>query len=347
PSSVHFHGSRARREFQLATETLAAFIGAEAGQIFLTSGGTEANNWALWGSVRQGEPNHVIVSSVEHHSVLEPARALADRGVEVTFARADSEGRVDPEEIAAAIGPSTRLVSVMLVNNQVGTIQPIARIARAARDKGVPVHCDAVQAGPVLPIDVERLGVDMLSLSAHKIGGPTGCGLLYVRTGTPLQPLIRGGHQQSKKRAGTVPVALAAGFAEAARLTAEGLLRSARRMRQLRDRLEQGLRGVPEVVVNTPSAGSAPHILNVSVSGLLGELVVAGLDQCGISVSAGSACTAGQTGPSHVLSAMGADEARALGAVRFSLGHETTEEEIDACVAAFADVVQQVKRMGG
>lgn len=356
PSSVHGPGRRARVAVERARECVAAVLGAEPGEVVFTSGGTEADNAAIRGALtgaalrETGRPG-LVTSAVEHEAVLQTAEALHEAGHPVAVLAPDAEGRLEPEAVAAAVTEETGLVSAMLVNNEVGTVNPVAEIAAVARARGARVHTDAVQAAGLLPLGVDALGVDLLSLSAHKVGGPKGAGALYVRAGTPFAPSQTGGAQERRRRGGTENVAAIVGFAEALALAEAEREGHAARLRTLRadlaDRVRQ--RFGDGVRVNTPADQAAPHVLNVSfrpgaAGPLDGEMLLVGLDLEGVHVSAGSACTSGALEPSHVLLALGVDRETAGATVRFSLGRGTTPEDVEAAAAALERVVG---RMGG
>jgi cysteine desulfurase len=327
-SSIHQHGLEAKERLEMARQQVAAFIGASAGEIVFTSSGTEANNAALWGLFQSSGKKHLVVSAIEHPSVLECARGLRRFGVEIAEAPVDAYGRVDPEQVRRLIRPDTFLVSIMLASNLVGTIQPIEQISAITRQLEVPLHVDAVQAAGHLPLEVERLGADLLTISAHKIYGPKGAAALYVRRGLAWEPLLRGGHHENRRRAGTVNLPAVAGFGEACRLAAEELEERCRHDAFLRDLLQQGLEKLGVRILGHPTL-RVPHILCACFCGWLGEMVLLELDRQGIRVSTGSACTSGQASSAYVLEAMGLSEEEAASAVRFSLGRENTPEHIE------------------
>lgn len=332
PSSQHALGREAGAALNRARRTCAAAIGAKPEEIFFTSGGTEADNWALRGAVEALRGRHVIVSAVEHHAVLHVCERLEKNGVRVTYLPVDAEGRVDPMSLRDAITADTALVSVMTANNEVGTVQPIAALCEIAHAQGALFHTDAVQAAGSLPLDMAALPVDMLSISGHKLHAPKGVGLLYVRQGTPLSPLIAGGEQEKGQRGGTENLASIVGLARALTLAAEELPGRTARVAALRDRLRAGLAALPGARVNSPAEGCLPGILNIGFEGMDGGLLATRLDIRGLAVSTGSACMAGSPEPSHVLLAMGRSEAQAREAVRFSLGDENTEEEVEEAI---------------
>jgi cysteine desulfurase len=348
PSSIHKVGQQAKRALEQARETVASCLGADPREICFTSGGTESNNLALKGvahaSGRAGR--HLVTSAVEHHAVLNCCKYLEGEGYDVTYVPVDSSGVIDLAALGRAVRSDTVLISVMLVNNEVGTIQPLAEIAEMARARGVPLHTDAVQAVGRVPVDVRKLGVDLLTLSGHKLSGPKGIGALYVRTGTRIDPLIHGGHHENNRRAGTESVPSAVGLAKAFDLATKEMPQSPDRLRTLRDRLEQGIRKrLADARVNGNPEQRAPHILSMSFAGVEAESLLLTLDLQGIAVSAGSACTSGAVGPSHVLRAMGADLTQAQGSLRFSLGPDNTEEEIEFVIETVDSTVRRLRQV--
>ncbi|MFS8639768.1 MAG: cysteine desulfurase [Symbiobacteriaceae bacterium] len=347
PSSLHYAGRAARAVVDRARSQVAALLGCRPRDIIFTGSGSEADNLALKGVAwaYRDRGRHIVTTAVEHQAVLRACAALERDGFEVTYVPVDASGRVDPDDVARALRPDTILVSVMLVNNEVGTVQPVAEIARYARERGVLVHTDAVQAAGVLPIDVDELGVDLLSLSAHKMGGPKGVGALFVRPGTQLLPLVDGGGQERRLRAGTENTPAIAGFGLAAELAAAERAGRAARLRRLRDRLESGiLDRVPGARVHGAGVQRAPHITNVLLPGITADTLLIQLDLAGVAASSGSACSAGSPEPSHVLQAMGLSEEEAFASVRFSMGAETTEEDIDHVVELLPGAVERARR---
>ncbi len=346
PSSVHWSGRRAKQGLEEARERVAAFLHARPAEILFTSGGTESNNLALQGVVAatQGRNVHVITTVIEHSSVLEPLRRLAEKGISVTTLPVDQEGRVNVEELRAAMQPQTRLISIGLANNEIGTIQPIAELSRVVKEHGALFHVDAVQAVGKLPLEVHQLGVDLLSLSAHKMYGPKGIGALYVRKGAALQPLMLGGAQEREKRPGTENVAATVGFGLAATLAAQELESTAAHCLQLTQQLWMGLQAaIPDVTLNGSLRHRLANTLNVGFAGASGEGLLMGLDLAGIAVSTGSACAAGSIEPSHVLLALGREETAAKSALRFSVGKYTTPQEIEHVLTVLPGVVERVR----
>ncbi|TMB41943.1 MAG: cysteine desulfurase [Deltaproteobacteria bacterium] len=343
PSSAHREGARARGAVEAARAEVAALIGAGPAEIVFTSGATEANNLALRGVVRA--PAGLVTTAIEHASVLETARALAAEGVRLTVVPVDGDGRVAADDVVAACAPGTALASVGLANGEVGSVAPVAAIAGGLRGSGVRLHTDAAQAAGRMPIDVRALGVDLLSLSAHKLGGPAGVGALWVRRDVGLRSQMTGGPQERGQRAGTENVAGIVAFAEAARLARRDLAVAAAHCARLVDRLWSGLRAsMPGVQLNGPAAPPRlPNTLNLTFPGCSGDSLVVLLDLAGIAVSAGSACAAGAAEPSHVLAAMGRDRETARSGLRLSVGPATTDADIDRVLAVLPDLVAQVR----
>lgn len=350
PSSGHAFGREARAAVDAARREVAGLIGAGAEEVIFTSGGTEANNLALKGFAeangRRG--NHLITTAVEHHSVLESCHYLARRGFEVTFLPVDKHGRVDPDDVREAVTPETILISVMHANNEVGTVQPVAEIAGIARRRGVCLHVDAVQSAGVLQFSVREIGADLVSFSAHKMYGPKGVGALYVRQGVRLQPVMNGGGQEERRRAGTKDVAGIVGFARALRLAAEEGVERRERLTQLR---EQFLRGVTSrlegVWLNGHPVLRLPGNLHLGFEGVEGSVLVHNLDLRGIAASTGSACSFGKPQPSHVLTAMGLSRREAYSGVRFTLGRATTAAEIGRTVEVLCREAARLRSAAG
>ena len=336
-SSIHQFGQEARGELDRARRSVAAMLGAKAEEIVFTSGGTEADNMAIFGA-----GGHVITTTVEHPAVLQAAAQLPS----ATFVPVDSRGIVDPEAVRAAIRPDTKLISVMHVNNELGVIQPVREIARIARDAGVLFHSYGVQAAGKIPLDVGELGVDLYSISAHKIYGPKGMGALYIRKGVDVRPLLFGGPHERKMRAGTENVAGAAGFGRAAEWVIEESAAEAARQAVLRDRLEQGiLARVAGAHVNGADAPRAGNTSNIRFDGIDSEPLLIALDLKGFAVSSGSACSSGATEPSHVLAAIGLSREQARSSVRLSLGRSNTQEQVDALIDAVVQVVSRLRKL--
>jgi cysteine desulfurase len=347
-SSIHSSGQRGRSAVDAARDSVAALIGAKAAEVVFTSGGTEADNLALFGSVMASNQarKHVITTAIEHHAVLNAAQALEKQGIDVTYVSVGNDGVVDPQDIRRELRPETILISVMHANNELGTIQPIEEIGRIAAEADVYFHCDAVQSAGKVPLDVNRLGVDLLSVSAHKIYGPKGVGALYVRSGTPLEPQFHGGHHERDRRPGTENVPGIVGFGKAAELARMNCEIDAARVAVFRDRLEEMLTGLlGSVRVNGDRSRRTANTTNLAFAGAGGEALVIALDLQGISCATGAACSSGAVEPSHVLLAIGlsADEARS--SLRFSLGRATTSDEVDRAIAIIPATVERLRAL--
>ena len=346
-ASIHGTGREAHRALDRARKQVAAVLGAQPQEVYFTSGGSESDNWAVKGVAwaARGRGKHVITSAVEHHAVLNACAWLEGMGFEVTRLPVDALGRVDPDSVARALRPDTVLISVMTANNEIGTLQPIREIGEIARSRGVPFHTDAVQAAGHIPVNVEELQVDLLSLSAHKFHGPKGVGILYVRRGTKLDSLIHGGAQERGLRAGTPNVPGAVGLAKALELAAASLPESADRVRALRDQLIREIRArIPDAVLNGDPERRLPGNVHFSFPGVDGEALLLRLDLAGIACSGGSACTSGAQEPSHVLAAIGQAPELAKGGLRMTLGEENTPEEIKEVLRVLPEIVQDLKR---
>ena len=350
PSSVYGVGRDAKKGLEEARERVAAAVGAGPGEIVFTAGGTEADNLALKGGAfrarsMRANGNHVITTAVEHHAVLHAAEWLEKQGFRVTFLPVDAAGVVDLDALAAALGPETVLVSIMLANNEVGTIQPVEEALRITRERSRALfHTDAVQALGKVPLNLEKLPVDMASFAAHKIGGPKGTGVLYVRRKTALEPLLHGGGQERDLRSGTPNVAGIVGMAAAAEIAAGEVVEEAARLARLRDRLQAGLVGtIAGVKVNGAGGPRVAGTVNVCIDGVEGESLLLMLDARGIAASSGSACTSGSLEPSHVLMAMGVRPELAHGSLRLSLGRATTDEDVDAVLEVLPAVVDRLR----
>jgi len=344
PSSTHAHGRSARAALDTARADVARVLGAKPREIVFTGGGSEADVLAIVGAAkaRAADGKHVITATFEHHAVLHAFDVLEAEGWSVTRLPVDADGLVEPSAVAAALRPDTTLVSIMLGNNEIGTVQAIADIAALARAVGALVHTDAVQTAGYLDLDVERLGVDLLAISAHKFNGPKGVGVLYVRSGTPVTAQIVGGGQEHGLRSGTENLAGVAGLARALTLAEAERPAVAARVGALRDRLEAAiLAGVDGAIVLGAKATRLPHILSVGFPNQPSDALLMALDLEGVSASAGSACAAGSLEPSHVVAAIGVPPAYATGVLRFSLGRATTESEVDAAAAIVCRVVRQ------
>ena len=348
PSSFHQFGQEAKRGMEEAREKVAHCIHSNPSEIVFTGGGTAANNLAIKGIVHahRKKGNHIITPSIEHLAVLNPCKLLEQQGYQVTYLSVDRYGMVDPDDVKSAIRPDTILITVMHANNEVGTIQPIGEISEIARNHAVPFHTDAIQSLGKIPVDVKDLGVDLLSISAHKICGPKGVGALYIRKGIELEPLLHGGHHEMNRRAGTENVPAIVGFGRAAELSQIELEDRSRieATETLRDyfleRIRQDLR---DVRLNGHPVKRLPNTLNVSFEFISGESLAINLDLHGIAVAIGSACTSGAIHPSHVLQAMGVPPALAQGSLRFSLGRGTTRDEVDLTVEALRAIVDRLR----
>jgi cysteine desulfurase len=357
-ASIHSFGQKARAAVESAREAVAALVGARAQEIVFTSGGTESDNHAIFGmaepllAMRSSSASladfspHIVTTAIEHEAVLNTCQALEKQGVAVTYLAVDGAGRVDPEAVRRALRPETALITVMHANNELGTIQPLEEIGKIAAEADVHFHTDAVQSAGKIPVDVERLGVDLLSLSGHKFYAPKGVGALYIRRGTRLRQLLYGGRHQHGFRPGTENVPGIVGLGKAAELARASLAEDARRVGALRDRLERGLlERVPHARVNGGGAARTPNTTNILFPGVEGEALVIALDLKGLACSTGAACSSGAVEPSHVLTAIGlpAEEARA--SLRFSLGRHTTEAEVDFALDVVPAAVAQLREL--
>ncbi len=357
PSSIHSFGQEAKTAIEEAREKIASSLNCSSSEVFFTGSATEANNIAILGIVRaakrQGIKNpHIIVSQIEHHAVLEPCRQLEKEGAETTYLPVDKKGLVNLSDIKKAIKKNTVLISVMYANNEIGSIQPIGQISQligqAEHSIGHKIyfHTDAVQAFNYLNCDVKKLGVDLLTLSGHKIYGPKGIGALYVRQNTPLEPVIFGGGQEQGLRPGTENTASIIGFAEAVQIAAQEREKEAKRIKPLRDKLIKGLlQKIPGAKLNGPQESRLPNNVNVSIPGIEGESMLISLDQEGIAASTGSACSSRSLRPSHVLLAIGLTPEQAHGSLRFSLGKYTTRQDIEKVLAVLPKIVKRLREI--
>jgi cysteine desulfurase len=346
-SSVHLFGQEARAVVEDARRSVAELLGADTREIVFTSGGTESDNAALWGIFRSGgrPGNHIITTKIEHPAILATCKALENSGAEVTLVPVDSSGCVDPKAIEAVIREGTILISVMHANNETGVIQPIEEISEISRKRGIPLHTDAVQSVSKISTNVRDLNIDLLSMSGHKIHGPKGIGVLYIRKGTRIAPFMTGGAHERKRRAGTENVPAIAGLGAAARLARERLPEMQTRVSRLRERIEQyAMTRIPGTRVNGQGA-RLPNITNLSFDGLEGEAAVIALDLEGIAISTGSACASGSLEPSHVLIAMGLRPEIVQGSLRFSLCYHNTEQEIDKALQKLESVIQRLRKL--
>jgi len=342
-SSIHHHGQQTRAAVEDARESVAALLGCAASEIVFTSGGTEADNLALTGLT--GEGDHVITSSIEHSAVLQTCRHLEETGAELTVLPVDGRSLLDPADVRRALRPNTKLISIMMANNETGVLQPVEEIGKLAAEAGVCFHTDAVQAAGKVAIDVKRIGCHALSISGHKIHAPQGIGALYVKKGTRIQPLFHGGRHERSRRAGTENVPGIVGLGKAAEIAKQALDRGdTQKMAAMRDRLEQGiLAQVQEVGVNGEGATRVPNTTNLHFDHIEGEALVIALDLKGLAVSTGAACSSGAIEPSHVLIAMGLRPDQARASIRFSLGKQTTESDIDFALALVPERVARLR----
>jgi len=363
-SSIHTPGQRARAAVETAREQVAALIGARPQEIVFTSGGTESDNHAIFGVIaeRVGQvfppvasssltdsplaKPHIITTTIEHEAVLNACQALEKQGVRVTYLPVDREGVVDSESVRRAICPETALITIMHANNELGTVQPLEEIGRIAKEHKIYFHTDAVQSAGKIPIDVNDVNVDLLSLSGHKLYAPKGAGALYVRSGTHLRQLLYGGHHQRGFRPGTENVAGIVGLGKAVEIARNSLSNDAQRVASLRDKLERGLvERIPQVRVNGALAPRTPNTTNVMFAGIEGEALVIALDLKGLACSVGAACSSGAVEPSHVLTAIGLSQEEAKSSLRFSLGRHTTESEIDFALRVIPEAVAQLRAL--
>ena len=348
PSSIHGTGRDARRVVDAARRQVANAIGAQPQEIYYTAGGSESDNWAIKGAAfaRQAKGNHIITSAIEHHAVLHTCQWLEKRGFEVTYLPVDEFGRVSVSDVEKAITDKTILISIMAANNEIGTLQPIAEIGKIAKEKKILFHTDAVQAVGAIPIDVNELNVDMLSMSAHKFHGPKGIGALYIRKGVRVDTFMHGGAQERGQRAGTENLPGIVGMGKAIELATANLAENAERETRLRDRLIDGiLSTIPDTRLNGHRTQRLPNNVNISFRYVEGEALLLRLDLAGIAGSSGSACTSGSLDPSHVLLAIGLPHEIAHGSLRLSLGTETTDEEVDYVLEKLPEILSILRAM--
>jgi cysteine desulfurase len=342
-SSIHHHGQETRAAVEDARESVADLLGCSAAELVFTSGGTESDNLAIAGWIAAGD--HVITSSIEHHAVLHACKHLDKIGCEVTILPVDGRGLIDPSDVRRALRPNTKLISVMMANNETGVLQPVEEIGKIAAEANVLFHTDAVQAAAKVPIRVRQIGCDALSISGHKIHAPQGVGALYVKKGTRIQPLFHGGRHERSRRPGTENVPGIVGLGKAAEITKPSLDRGdGQKMAAMRDRLEQGILGqVQEAGVNGEGATRVPNTTNLHFDHIDGEAVVIALDLKGLAVSTGAACSSGAIEPSHVLIAMGLRAEQARASIRFSLGKQTTEADIDFALELVPETIARLR----
>ncbi len=348
-SSIHGEGREAKRAVENARRQVAKALNAAIPQeIYFTAGGSESDNWALKGAAFAHGSGHIITTAIEHHAVLHTCEWLEKQGFSVTYLPVDGFGRISAAQVERALRPDTFLVSVMSANNEVGTLEPIGEIGELCRSRGVLFHTDAVQAVGAIPLDVQAMHIDLLSLSGHKLCGPKGVGALYIRKGVKIEPLIHGGAQERGYRAGTENLSGIVGLGKAVEMAHASLSDHAARMTALRDRLIEGLTArVPGTHLNGHPTQRLPGNVNISFDGVEGEALLLRLDLVGVAASSGSACTSGALDPSHVLMALGLSEAAANGALRLTLGTETTPEEIDRVLDILPPIVDDLRRMTG
>jgi len=348
PSSLHYFGRQANNAVESAREIAAGFIGAKSEEIIFTSGGTESDNFALKGIAyaNSSKGRHIITSNIEHHAILESCQFLESNGFKVTYLPVQSNGILNPDEVKKSISKETILISVMHANNEIGSIQQINEIGKIAQENKIYFHTDAVQSFGHIPINVDELNIDMLSASAHKIYGPKGVGLLYLRKGTKIQPFLNGGSQEKKLRASTHNVPGIIGFGKAIELASKNMGKEILQLTNLRDKLINGvITNIENIKLNGDSKQRLPNNANFSIKFVEGEGMVLGLDLEGIAVSSGSACTSGSLEPSHVLRAIGRTADLAHGSVRFSFGKFNTMEEVDYALEKFIKIVARLRKM--
>lgn len=341
-SSIHHHGQETRAAVERGRELVAGLVGGRASEIVFTSGGTEADNLAIFGLAHPGD--HVITSTIEHHAVLNACKHLETDGCEVTYVPVDGRGLVDPADVRRAIRPNTKLITIMCANNETGVVQPVAEIGKIAAEADIYFHSDAVQAAGKIPINVDDIGCDLLTISGHKLHGPQGVGALYVRKGTQLEPMLYGGRHERSRRAGTENVPGIVGLGKAAELAISGFERGEdKTMASLRDRLERELLEIEGTGLNGEGAPRVPNTTNIYFDGIEGEALVIALDLKGLAVSTGAACSSGAIEPSHVLIAMGLRGERAKASIRFSLGKQNTAEDVDFALSLVAQTVARLR----
>jgi cysteine desulfurase len=340
-SSIHHHGQETRAAVERARESVAALLNCRAAEVVFTSGGTEADNLGIFGLARAGD--HIITSTVEHHAVLNSCKQLQSQGCEVTFVPVDGQGRIDPDDVSRALRPNTRLITVMMANNETGVLQPVEEIGKIASEADVYFHTDAVQAAGKVGIDTRKIACDLLSISGHKMHAQQGIGALFVRKGTILQPMLHGGSHERSRRAGTENVPAIVGLGKAAELARQS---NHAEMAKLRDQLQQGiLASVEASGINGGSAPRVPNTTNIYFDYLEGEALVIALDLKGLAVSTGAACSSGAIEPSHVLTAMGLSPDRARASIRFSLGKQNTAEDVKFALELVPSTVTRLREL--
>jgi len=348
PSSIHSFGQETRAAVEESRDKIASLISARSEEIVFTGGGTEADNFAIKGAAfaKEGKGDHIITTSIEHHAVMESCKFLERRGFRITYLPVGIDGLVDPQDVKKAITDRTILISVMHANNEVGTIEPLAEIGKIAREEGIYFHTDAVQTVGHIPVNVDELGIDLLAMSAHKLNGPKGVGALYIRKGIKLIPFIHGGEQERRRRAGTENVPAIVGFGKAAEIAQREMDGVAEHLIRLRGKLLQGMtERIEHIHLNGHPTQRLPNNVNVSIEFVEGESMLLNLDLEGIAASTGSACSSSSLEPSYVLLAMGFPQELAHGSLRFSLGRETTEEDIDRVLEVLPGIIARLRAM--
>ncbi len=348
PSSVHSFGREAKNAINNSRETVAKALGAKREEIYFTAGGTESDNWAIKGIAKsmKHKGNHIITTKIEHHAVLHTCETLAKEGYEITYLDVDADGLISLDDLKSAIKDTTILISIMFINNEIGTMQPIKEIGAIAKERGVLFHTDAVQAFGNTPINVDELGIDMLAVSSHKIYGPKGIGAMYIRKGIRIGSFIDGGAQERKRRAGTENVPAIVGFAKAVELAVEGLDAHIEKLTGLRDRLRDGIMSkIPYAKYNGHPTQRHPGNVNICFEFIEGESLLLSLDLVGVAASSGSACTSGSLDPSHVLMAIGLTHEIAHGSLRLTVGDFTTEEDVDYVAEQLVGIVDRLRQM--
>lgn len=349
PSSIHHYGRDAKKAVEAAREQVALLLGAKTQEIYFTAGGTESDNWALKSVAKdlkeRGRGNHIITTKIEHHAILHTCEALEKEGFEVTYLNVDGEGMISIEDLKNQIRPETSLISVMFINNEIGTIQPIEEVGKLCKANDIVFHTDAVQALGNIAIDVDKLNIDMLSMSSHKIYGPKGIGALYVRKGIRLFPFVHGGAQEKKRRAGTENVPAIVGFGKAAELARLGLEDHIRELSRLRDKLKAGLSDIPYIKFSGHPVLRHPGNVHICFEFIEGEALLLSLDMVGIAGSSGSACTSGSLDPSHVLMAIGLTHEIAHGSLRLTVGDFTTDADIDYVIEQIPPIIEKLRKM--
>lgn len=347
PSSIYSYGREAKKAIEEARDKVADALNANSDEIFFTSGGSESDNWALKGVAFSLKDigNHIITSSIEHHAILHACQYLEKQGFKITYLPVDKNGLINKDDLKNAINDKTVLVSIMLANNEIGTIEPIKDLVSITRERGILFHTDAVQAVGNMPIDVKNLGVDMLSLSAHKIYGPKGTGALYIKKGTKIDSLIQGGEQERNRRAGTENVAGIVGLGTAISIATKNIDDHIKKLTKLRDKLINGILKIPYTRLNGHPSKRLPGNVNVSFDFVDNESLIFNLDMAGICASAGSACTTGSIDPSHVLLAIGLSHETANGSLRLTIGDENTESDIDRVLEILPNIIERLRKM--